>query len=68
MEKTVKNLYNTMSKKIDFIKMKYEGETYNLKGMLDKGWITKEWVSSIIQDLKQKLESRGFYLLKRIKF
>ncbi|MBA7469423.1 hypothetical protein ES707_04692 [subsurface metagenome] len=45
--------------KVDFIKMIYRGQTYNLEGMLKKGWITKEWVDSIIQDLRQKLESRG---------
>ena len=45
--------------KIDFIKMNYKGKTYDLQGMLEKGWITEDWVSSIIQDLRQKLESRG---------
>lgn len=45
--------------KIDFIKMIYRGKTYNLQGMIKKGWITEDWVNSIIQDIRQKLESRG---------
>lgn len=45
--------------KIDFIEIKYLGETYNLQGMLKKGWITEDWVDGIIQDIRQKLESRG---------
>lgn len=45
--------------KIDFIKINYRDKTYNLQEMLDKGWITEDWVDDIIQDLRQKLESRG---------
>ena len=46
-------------KKVDFIKIIYLGKTYNLQGMIKKGWITKDWVDDIIQDLRQKLEDRG---------
>jgi len=44
---------------VDFIKIKYGGKTYNLQGMIEKGWITKEWVNDIIRDIRQKLEERG---------
>jgi hypothetical protein len=45
--------------KVDFIEINHKGKVYNLQGMIEKGWITEEWVDNIIQDLRQKLESRG---------
>ncbi|NVM45931.1 MAG: hypothetical protein HWN79_13525 [Candidatus Lokiarchaeota archaeon] len=45
--------------KIDFIKITYNGKVYGLDEMLKKGWITDKWVTGIIKDIRQKLESRG---------
>ena len=45
--------------KVDFIKINYLGETYNLQKMIEMGWITEDWVDDIIKDLRLKLESRG---------
>ena len=50
---------NSKGKKVDFIKIVYRKRTYNIQGMLDKGWITPDFVDAIIQDIRQKLESRG---------
>ncbi len=50
---------NSKGEKVDFIKIVYRKETYNIQGMLEKGWITEKWVDGIIQDIRQKLESRG---------
>lgn len=45
--------------KVDFIKMNYQGKTYNLQEMLIEGWVTEDFIDNIIANLRQKLESRG---------
>jgi len=46
-------------KEVDFIKIDYQGKTYNLQDMIEMGWITEDWVDNIIQDIKQKLKDQG---------
>lgn len=41
--------------KVDFIKIDYQGETYNLEEMIQQSWITTDFVDRIIADIKQKL-------------
>lgn len=56
---SIRYTHSINGKKVDFIKISYLGKTYNLQGMLRKGWITEDWVSAIVKDIRQKLESRG---------
>jgi hypothetical protein len=57
-ESSIRYTDSRTGEKVDFIKIKYGGETYNLQGMIEQGWITQEWVDNIIKDIKSKLGSR----------
>jgi len=41
---------------VDFIKVRINDKIYDLQRMLDEDLITEEWVSNIIEDIKQKLK------------
>ncbi|GAI65242.1 unnamed protein product [marine sediment metagenome] len=56
---SIRYTHSETGDKIDFIKINYQGETYNLQDMIEMGWITEDWVDNIIQDIRLKLESRG---------
>ena len=48
---------------IEFLKVriKFGGkrDVYNVRQMIENGWITEEFINRIIEDIKQKLDERG---------